>query len=390
MTSSLGSSHISLQPSFRRHAIDTGINDSEDVYIAVMGATGSGKTSFINVASGSSLRVGSGLMSCTDTVQTSEPFLHEGRTVILVDTPGFDDTTKTDTDVLTMIAASLSNMYLRGAKLSGVIYIHRISDFRMGGTSTRNFRMFRELCGDTALQNVVIVTNMWGEVSPDPALDKGAQIKRHDNTSASAEAIIRCIAFNAPLVLCIQRELVDEEKDVVETAAGAELGRELHEQALRYQAERRRLQDELDEALAQQDEEAREELEQATAQLKNDMRRVQIDSERLMSSYSEERERLERRLQILKAQSYQQSEGEGETFDHRDGLRPEVDSGSDEGRMRLIDTLRRLEQQHAEAVQRRSRPRPSGDLRSRNLFLDLLSGLRTFLSSPQPPSSSFR
>ncbi|KAF4577055.1 hypothetical protein EYR36_005042 [Pleurotus pulmonarius] len=289
MTSSLGSSHISLQPSFRRHAIDTGINDSEDVYIAVMGATGSGKTSFINVASGSSLRVGSGLMSCTDTVQTSEPFLHEGRTVILVDTPGFDDTTKTDTDVLTMIAASLSNMYLRGAKLSGVIYIHRISDFRMGGTSTRNFRMFRELCGDTALQNVVIVTNMWGEVSPDvgeareeqlksreiffkPALDKGAQIKRHDNTSASAEAIIRCIAFNAPLVLCIQRELVDEEKDVVETAAGAELGRELHEQALRYQAERRRLQDELDEALAQQDEEAREELEQATAQLKNDMR----------------------------------------------------------------------------------------------------------------------
>ncbi len=134
----------------------------------------------------------------------------------------------------------------------------------MGGTSTRNFKMFRELCGDTALQNVVIVTNMWGEVSPDvgeareeqlksreiffkPALDKGAQIKRHDNTSTSAEAIIRCIAFNAPLVLCIQRELVDEEKDIVETAAGAELGRELHEQALRYQAERRQLQDELNE-----------------------------------------------------------------------------------------------------------------------------------------------
>lgn len=49
-------------------------------------------------------------MSCTDTVQTSKPFFLEGRTVTLIDTPGFDDTTKTDTDVLTMIAASLSGM----------------------------------------------------------------------------------------------------------------------------------------------------------------------------------------------------------------------------------------------------------------------------------------
>lgn len=134
----------------------------------------------------------------------------------------------------------------------------------MGGTSTRNFKMFRKLCGDTALQNVVIVTNMWGEVTPDvgeareeqlktrdiffkPALDKGAHIRRHDNTSTSAQAIIHCIAFNNPLVLCIQRELVDEQKDIAETAAGAALGRELHEQAMRYQAERRRLQDELNE-----------------------------------------------------------------------------------------------------------------------------------------------
>ncbi|KDQ25931.1 hypothetical protein PLEOSDRAFT_1078291 [Pleurotus ostreatus PC15] len=294
-----------------------------------MGATGSGKTSFINIASGSSLRVGTGLMSCTDAVQTSKPFVLEGRTVILVDTPGFDDTTKTDTEVLTMIAASLSSMYLNGVKLSGAIYMHRISDFRMGGTSTRNFNMFRELCGDTALQNVAIVTNMWSEVSLDigeareeqlksrdiffkPALGKGAQIWRHDNTSTSAQAIIHCIASKDPLALCIQRELVDERKDISETAAGAELGRELHEQAMRYQAERRRLQDELNEgfpplscnsvsslkvstALEQKDEEAREELEQATAQLNSEMMRVQIDSECMISSYSEEKERLERR-----------------------------------------------------------------------------------------------
>ncbi|KAJ8691414.1 hypothetical protein PTI98_010987 [Pleurotus ostreatus] len=363
-------SHTSFDPSFREQGPD--IKKSEDVYIVVMGATGSGKTSFINIASGSSLRVGTGLMSCTDAVQTSKPFILEGRTVILVDTPGFDDTTKTDTEVLTMIAASLSSM----VKLSGAIYMHRISDFRMGGTSTRNFNMFRELCGDTALQNVAIVTNMWSEVSLDigeareeqlksrdiffkPALGKGAQIWRHDNTSTSAQAIIHCIASKDPLALCIQRELVDERKDIAETAAGAELG-----------------------PLEQKDEEAREELEQATAQLNSEMMRVQIDSECMISSYSEEKERLERRLQTSKADC-QQSEGENADRRRRitDGLSREEVSGSDMGRTRLIESLHRLQQQHAEALaaQRRSQPKLFVELRLRSL--GFLFGLKTLVSS---------
>ncbi|KAF4596316.1 hypothetical protein EYR38_007693 [Pleurotus pulmonarius] len=280
---------------------------------------------FINMASGSTLRVGSGLMSCTNAVQASRPFPLDGRTVRLIDTPGFDDTTRTGTDVLTMIAAFLSSTYQHGVKLSGVIYIHRISDFRMGGTSTRNFRMFRELCGDTTLRNVVIVTNMWGEVSLDvgeareeelktrdiffkPVLDKGAQMKRHENTFNSACAIMRCIAFKAPLALRIQRELVDEKKDITETAAGAELGRELHEQAMRYKAEQRKLQEEMNEALRQRDEQAREELEQATAQLNQDMMRVQNESHRLAASYAEEKERFQRRMQDLEMMARQEIE----------------------------------------------------------------------------------
>ena len=57
--------------------------------------------------------------------------------------------------------------------------------------------MFREPCGETSLKNVVLVTNMWGDVSHDigeahegelasnflePALDRGAQLVRHHNT----------------------------------------------------------------------------------------------------------------------------------------------------------------------------------------------------------------
>ena len=89
-----------------------------------MGATGSGKSSvssahpvvttrsspgflqFINLASGSSLQVGNRSESCTDEVQLADVFTVDGRRVILIDTPGFDDTTS-DTDILNLIAAFL-------------------------------------------------------------------------------------------------------------------------------------------------------------------------------------------------------------------------------------------------------------------------------------------
>ena len=90
-----------------------------------MGATGSGKTSvssiclvvirnspgclqFINLASGSGLRVGKELESCTAEVTLADLFNLDGRRVILIDTPGFDDTTTSDTDILKLIAAFLA------------------------------------------------------------------------------------------------------------------------------------------------------------------------------------------------------------------------------------------------------------------------------------------
>jgi hypothetical protein len=45
--------------------------------------------------------------------------------------------------------------------LNGIIYMHRITDVRMGGASTRNLRTFRTLCGEDCLPNVLLVTSMW-------------------------------------------------------------------------------------------------------------------------------------------------------------------------------------------------------------------------------------
>ena len=63
---------------------------------------------FINLASCSNLQVGVSLESCTDEVQLANEFTLDGRRVVLIDTPGFDDTTKSDTDVLKMIADFLA------------------------------------------------------------------------------------------------------------------------------------------------------------------------------------------------------------------------------------------------------------------------------------------
>jgi hypothetical protein len=191
----------------------------------------------------------------------------DGRSVTLIDTPGFDDTTKSDADVLQMIAIFLAAAYVdpivqslayirfihnvpsykAEKNLAGVVYIHRISDPRVGGMSARNFKMLRELCGEDTLRNVVIVTNRWGEVSLEdgeareaeltrediffkPVLDKGAQMLRHHNSPESAHKILARIINNHPLPLQIQREIVDQKKKLSDTAAGAELNRELIEQ----------------------------------------------------------------------------------------------------------------------------------------------------------------
>ena len=60
------------------------------------------------MASGSSLRIGRSLNSCTTEVQLANEFTIDERQVILIDTPGFDDTNKSDTDILTLIATFLA------------------------------------------------------------------------------------------------------------------------------------------------------------------------------------------------------------------------------------------------------------------------------------------
>ncbi|KAG6333804.1 hypothetical protein ID866_5282 [Astraeus odoratus] len=314
----------------------------KEIRIAVMGATGSGKTTFINRASGSNFPVEKGLQSCTTEVVTSKPFLLNGQVVTLIDTPGFDDTTRSDTDVLTSIAAYLSNTYEQGAKLSGIIYMHRISDVRMSGTSKRNFRIFRELCGESTLRSVLIVTNMWGHVDPKvgeerenelttnerlfkSVLDKGARLHRHDNTEASAHSILRYLIHGPEATLAIQHEIVNEHKDLPQTAAGAELTRILREQAERHGEELCKLRGEMEDAMRVKDE-ARRQLQEEVERKREEIERIQRDLERMATDFLAEKARLESRIAEMEAKNRRYLETLEELQDQVNNARMQVES----------------------------------------------------------------
>ena len=161
-----------------------------------------------------------------------------------------------------ILRANLLNRYEEGFKLTGLIYIHRISDSRFTGTTGRNFKMFRDLCGDPTLKNVILVTNMWGAVSLEvgearqkelscssfkPALDMGARIARHDNTTQSSHNVIRMIAVTHPIVPGIQRGRGSELEDTIDAATGETI--EFNDRTERHLDELKRVQEDTIQAL---------------------------------------------------------------------------------------------------------------------------------------------
>ena len=202
----------------------------------------------------------------------------------------------------------LPDRYEKGFTLAGAIYIHRISDCRFTGSAGRYFKMFCDLWGDTTMMNVALVTNMWGDVSPEdgearenelctrffkPALDEGAQMARHHNTVESAHGIIRRIMMNHPGALQIQQELVDERKDITDTVAGEAFNQELSRLIKRHQVELKELREETEQAFREGDKETGQELEEEAKRLQVLIEKAEKDKEEMSSRYVVEKKRVD-------------------------------------------------------------------------------------------------
>ena len=268
--------------------------------------------------------------SCTTEVKLADGFTLNGRVVTLIDIPGFDNVLKSDMDILKIIAAFLAatwvhitkrrpsifqtellKRYEKGLKLSGIIYIHRISDDGFGGIADRNLNMFHRLCGASTLRNAIIVTNMWEggsrdiygaherELSSDffkSALDAGAQIVRHHNTVESAHNIIWGIVENDTVALKIQRELVDGQKDIIDTTAGKAIKQGLDAQLRQREVELMEILEGIDRVLEENDEDMRRWLEEEARRQQEWMEVIARDSERMSVNYIAEKERVTTRI----------------------------------------------------------------------------------------------
>ncbi|KAI0515096.1 hypothetical protein F5B22DRAFT_201784 [Xylaria bambusicola] len=276
-----------------------------------MGMTGSGKSSLVALCTDEQVGIGHDLHACTQDVRTysfRHPKLRSGR-IHLVDTPGFDDTNRSDTEILRILAAWLTRTYSNGVQLSGILYLHRINQPRMQGSALKNISLFRSLCGNDALKKVVLVTTMWDITEKDIAesrekqlkdttkywggmVAKGSQVIRHDNTQNSALALFNAfMKEDEKITLQIQSEMVDGHQPLQGTDAGNDIKEMLAEQHEKFKRERQDLEIEFREALRKKDEELADALEElkcenqkALQQVLDSQQRLQVTVQQLQES----------------------------------------------------------------------------------------------------------
>lgn len=257
-------------------------SSGNEVWIAVMGVTGSGKSSFCQTATGQNAGVSHGLESMTKDISVYSTTIR-GYQVNLIDTPGFDDTHRSETTVLQIIAAYLAKAYTYRIHLNGIIYLHPIHQTRVGGAALRSLDIFQRLVGNENMKNVLLVTNMWDALgkttqvgadgtrsSPQEVANirekelhsstefwrtliaKGASTSRQLESTAQSTANIVAhflhpekYGIGLPMKLMLQQELVDQKLPLDETLAGKYINNMLHD-------EQRQLERDLDDLKKQQ------------------------------------------------------------------------------------------------------------------------------------------
>lgn len=228
---------------------------------------------------------------------------------------------RSETEVLKEIADWLDVTYRHNVRLTGIIYLQALTDRKMYGSSLRNLKMFRQLCGDNPLKNVILATTGWGtaersgslqkaednenqlETDPDfwePLIKRGSTTARFTDTEESALEIIMSLAGRAPVTLQIQTELVIEEKKLIDTAAGNTVNEEMKKLEAKYQAEISKIQQDMDEALSARDQEMHDALDESKQAFERRLDQVRQEQQTLSYERRNEHRRLQDELEETK------------------------------------------------------------------------------------------
>lgn len=248
--------------------------DPGDKFFLVIGLTGAGKSTFVSNCTGHAVTIGHGLYSCTNSISAFQYTKH-GQRIFLIDTPGFNDTSRSDIETLEILATYLGASYANGVRIHGIITLYPITNNRMAGSNLRSIRILKEICGFASYSDLAIVTTMWPKsqdstnksILEDRELElltnseffsdlvsKGARVFRDydenyspaDSLQRIMDSLLRQLDHGKPSVLQLQREVVDEHKSLGETAAGKAAAEHLHQTCREHEKQLRILDVEID------------------------------------------------------------------------------------------------------------------------------------------------
>jgi len=220
----------------------------------------------------------------TGKVQVYPSTLPGGTKLFLVDTPGFDDTFMKDTHILGDIASWLNDGYDNNVKLTGIVYLHRIADNKLGNAGMKTLRLFRALCGESGLKSVVLATTHWPKAISETELKRERQLKEHQrmwktmiqngckvwrqnrDQESALEIIEHLIALRKPFHPQLAEEMGGG-ATLDETAAGKEIEAEFDRIKKDFEKRLEETRKELNEAYKMRDLEREEELEDLRAEI---------------------------------------------------------------------------------------------------------------------------
>jgi len=152
---------------------------ADDIVIALIGYTGSGKTYFINAATGSAQEnINRSLSPVDNGIQIVRYNGDDGNNYVFLDTPGWDDVKTTDVDILKRIATWLKKSCKGKVRLAGIVYLHRIAQNRVQGPPFSHHNKFVDLCGKGAERNVILVTTMCGNIASEVESAREAELRQ--------------------------------------------------------------------------------------------------------------------------------------------------------------------------------------------------------------------
>ena len=173
----------------------------------------------------------------------------DGKSVTLIDTPGFDDSKRTDVDILRLLSKHLMETYRKGTLLNGIVFLQPINQPRVGAGERARTSLFKALMGEDAYDRIVIAATMWNDLkqakkrqdqriaSDDIWGDMkkgGARVVTYEDTLECATEIVRSLMkFNGPVELLIQRELAANCGKLEDTSAGRQLDKQKGEEILK-------------------------------------------------------------------------------------------------------------------------------------------------------------